>query len=142
MSPVIHKNLLNTRDTMRKTIIILVLALLPGLCLADDHTRTAAIYKCKLHEGKEMEEVMAVNKRWLANARALAGSEEVNSYAMEPKVGDFRHFMFIDSYPDVVTWAKVQQGSESEESKSIEDALNEVMTCEKNRLYESTKTMP
>ena len=127
---------------MQKIIVLLIFSLLPGLCLADNHTRIAAIYKCTLNDDTTLEQVLEINKRWLVNVRKVAGTDEINSYAMEPKVGDFDHFIFIDSYPNMVTWAKIQDAAESDETKAIEDALNEAADCEKNRLYESTKTTP
>ena len=127
---------------MRKVIYTLILTLVPGLCLADDHTRVAAMYKCKLHDGHEAEEVMAANKKWLVNARKAGGSEEINSYMMEPEVGDFGHFLFIDSYPDLATWAKVQDAGDTAESQAVEAMLDGVMECEKSRLYTSSKTNP
>jgi hypothetical protein len=127
---------------MQKVLFTILILLVPGLSQADDHTRIAAIYKCTLNEGATMDQVMEVNKRWLVNVRKLAGTDEINSYAMEPKVGDFNHFMFIDSYPDTVTWARIQDADETEETKAIEEALDAAADCEKNRLYESTRTMP
>ena len=123
---------------MKKLLITILLLALPGLCLADD-SRTAVIFKCKLKDGKKMEEVQANNVRWLANARKNGGSEEINSYALEPQIGELDHFMFIDSYPDLATWAKAQSAEETEESKAINAAFDELMDCEKNRMYKSTK---
>jgi hypothetical protein len=123
---------------MKKLLIIILLLALPGLCLADD-SNTVVIFKCKLHDGKKMEEVQANNVRWLANARKNGGSEEINSYALEPQIGELDHFVFIDSYPDLATWAKAQSAEETEESKAINAAFEELMECEKNRMYKSTK---
>ena len=123
---------------MKKLLITILLLNVPGLCLADD-SRIAVIFKCKLNDGKEMEEVQANNVRWLANARKTGGSEEINSYALEPQIGELNHFMFIDSYPDLATWAKAQSAEETEESKAINAAFEELMECEKNRMYKSTK---
>jgi hypothetical protein len=109
-----------------------------GTALADD-TRLLEIYKCKMKDGVKMEQVKANNVRWLANTRKIAGTDDINSYALQPKVGDFDHFIFIDSYPDLATWAKSESAGDTEESKAINAAFDEMLDCEKNRLYESTK---
>ena len=112
--------------------------LVPGLGLADDHTRIAAIYKCTLNDGVTLDQVMEINKRWLVNVRKLAGTDEINSYALEPMVGNLEHFYSIDSYPDPATWSAAKS-AESDEGQAIEDAFNELMECTKNRLYKGTQ---
>jgi hypothetical protein len=123
---------------MKKLLIATLFLAAPGLSMADD-SRMLELYKCKLKEGKTMEEVQANNVKWLANTRKQAGTDDINSYALEPQVGDLDHFMFIDSYPDLVTWAKADSAEETEESKAIDDAFEALMDCDKNRLYKSTK---
>ena len=123
---------------MKKFVFSIIFFAAPGLCFADD-TRILEIYQCKLKDGKTMEEVQANNVRWLANTRKNAGNDTINSYALEPQVGDLDHFVFIDSYPDLTTWAAAESADETDESKAINDAFEELMDCEKNRLYKSTK---
>ena len=123
---------------MKKLTIAILLLAFSGLCIADD-SHTVVMFKCKLKDGKEMEEVRANNVRWLANARKSGESEGINSYALEPQIGELDHFLFIDSYPDLATWAKAQAAEETEESKAINAAFDELMDCEKNRMYKSTK---
>ena len=123
---------------MKKIMAAIVFLAASGIAMADD-TRTLEIYKCKLKEGVKMEDVRANNVRWLANTRKNAGTDEINSYALQPKVGDLDHFMFIDAYPDLATWAKAESADDTDESKAIEAAFNDMMDCDKNRLYESTK---
>jgi hypothetical protein len=123
---------------MKKLMAAIVFLAACGTAVADD-TRMLEIYKCKLKDGMKMEDVRATNVRWLVNTRKNAGSDDINSYALQPKVGDLDHFMFIDSYPDLATWAKAESAGDTDESKAIEAAFNELMDCDKNRLYESTK---
>ena len=123
---------------MKKLMAAIVFLAASGAATADD-TRLLEIYKCKLKDGVKMEDVRANNVRWLANTRTNAGTDDINSYALQPKVGDLGHFMFIDVYPDMMTWAKAESAGDTEESKAIEAAFNEMLDCDKNRLYESTK---
>ena len=125
---------------MKKTILALAVLMLPGLCLAAaGDTRILETYQCELKEGKTAEEVRANNERWLANTRKAAGSDDVHSYHLEPKVGDLTTFVFIDSYPDMATWAAAESAGDSEESKAIEATFQELAECTRNRLWEATQ---
>ena len=124
---------------MKKIIFTTLVCMMPGICLAaSGDERIAEMYMCELKEGKTMEQVQANNLKWLANTRKQAGSEDIQSYALEPLVGDLSHFYFIDSYPDLATWSAAK-AAESEEGQAIEDAFNELMECSKNRLYKGTQ---
>jgi hypothetical protein len=125
---------------MKKIFWIPLLLIVPGITLAaENDSRIAETYQCDLKDGKTMEEVQAVNVRWLANARKQAGTDGVNSYAFEPIVGDQTKFVFIDSYPDLAAWAAAKSADQTEEGKAIEAAFGDLMECEKNRLWKSTK---
>ena len=124
---------------MKKIIFTTLVCMMPGICLAaSGDERIAEMYMCELKEGKTMEQVQANNLKWLANTRKQAGSEDIQSYALEPLVGDLSHFYFIDSYPDLATWSAAK-AAESDEGQAIEDAFNELMECSKNRLYKGTQ---
>jgi len=124
---------------MKKLIWTLVLCLSPVFCLADSgDTRTIEMWQCELKDGKTMDEVRANNSKWLALTRKQAGSDSVNSFALQSVVGDLTKFLFVDSYPDMATWSAAKS-AKSDEGKAIEAAFNELMECTKNRLYESTQ---
>ena len=125
---------------MRKVVLFTLFLLVPTWALADNHdTAIVEMWKCKLKDGKTMEEVQAVNKRWLAMTRKVAGSDEVNSYSLETIVGDLTMFGFADAYPDMATYAKVKAAEDTEEGEAIDDAFDALMDCTDNRLYNSTK---
>ena len=125
---------------MRKVVLFTLFLLVPTWALADNHdTAIVEMWKCKLKVGKTMEEVQAVNKRWLAMTRKVAGSDEVNSYSLETIVGDLTIFGFADAYPDMATYAKVKAAEDSEEGEAIDDAFDALMDCSDNRLYTSKK---
>ena len=125
---------------MRKALWTVMLILIPGLCLADSHKSIAEVWQCELKEGKEMKDVMANNKRWLAHTRKMAGTDEINSWSLQTAVGDLTKFVFIDGYPDMKAWAAAKSAEESEEGKAIEETFNLLMDCTKNRLYNATRT--
>ena len=125
---------------MKRFLLAIVFCVAPGLALADaGDTATVELFQCELKEGKTMEEVKANNTRWLAHTRKVTGSEDVNSYAMSPMVGDLTKFMFADVYPTAAAWATAKSAAESDEGQAIEDAFNELMDCTRNMLYESTQ---
>lgn len=81
-----------------------------------------------------------------ARAYTTARSEQPNngqsatknraSYVTTPIVGALGAFMYVDSYPDMETWAAAKKALAKEEGQAREAALNELATCETNSLYE------
>jgi len=124
---------------MRKVVLFTLFLMAPTWCLAADDTAVVEMWKCKLKDGKTMEEAQAVNKRWLAMTRKVAGTDEINSYSLETIVGDLTIFGWVDAYPDMATYAKVKAAGDSEESKAIEAEFNDLTECTDNRLYKSTR---
>ena len=51
-------------------------------------------------------------------------------------IGDLGGFMWVDTYPDLATWAKVWDGDDPD----ISAAFDEIETCSSNRLYSGTPT--
>lgn len=95
------------------------------------------VWTCKLNDGKTPEEAIAAGKAWLDWAREYTGSDAITSVFVTSYVGDLGSFMWVDSFPDIATWAKVADGVRSDEGyKAIGAALNEIETCEGNRLLE------
>jgi hypothetical protein len=125
---------------MKKVVLFTLFLLVPTWALADNHdTAIVEMWKCKLKDGKTMEEVQAVNKRWLTMTRKVAGSDEVNSYSLQTIVGDLTMFGFADAYPDMATYAKVKAAEDTEEGEAIDDDFDALMDCTDNRLYKSKK---
>jgi len=125
---------------MRNVLIAIVLLIVPVLGLADNHdTAVVEMWKCELKEGKEMSDVEANNKKWLAMTRKTSGSEDVNSYVLTTVVGDQTMFLFADAYPDMNAWAAAKSAGDSEEGEAIEAMFDELMDCTDNRLYNSKR---
>lgn len=94
----------------------------------------AEVFACKLHEGKTMEDAKEINKKWLAWMRAKV-AEEITSTAATAVVGDSDTFMYVDTYPDLETWAKGKTARETDEGMAVEGGFDAVMTCASNRLW-------
>lgn len=124
---------------MKRLFFAIVFCVVPAIVQADSgDTATVEMFSCALKEGKTMEEVQANNTKWLALTRKTAGSEDVNSYALEPVVGEISKFVFVDVYPTMASWAAAKSAN-TDEGKAIEETFNELMDCAKNRLYNSTQ---
>jgi hypothetical protein len=122
--------------TIRSTgAIALTLVLSAGPLLADEYV---AAYTCKLNEGKKVEDVQAANSAWLKWVRENV-NENISSNVGTTVVGDFDLFLFVDSYPDLATWAATVTALESAPD-SIEEGLNAAAKCEKNRLWRMRPT--
>jgi hypothetical protein len=125
---------------MKKIILAVVFCFTPLVGLADaGDTRVIEMWQCELKDGKEMEEVQANNTKWLAMTRKAAGSDDVRSFALSTVVGDLTKFVFADSYPDMASWSAAKSAESSDEGEAIEAAFEDLMECEKNRLYKSTE---
>jgi hypothetical protein len=122
--------------TIRSTgAIALTLVLAAGPLLADEYV---AAYTCKLNEGKKVEDVQAANSAWLKWVRENV-NENISSNVGTTVVGDFDLFLFVDSYPDLATWAATVTALESAPD-SIEEGLDAAAKCEKNRLWRMRPT--
>jgi len=125
---------------MKKSILLIVFLMAPGFCLAAaGDKRIVEMWQCEAKEGKTAEEIQAHNTRWLAHTRKTSGSEDVRSYALATVVGDQSKFVFVDTFPNMAAWAAAKSAEDSEEGEAIENGFNELMDCEKNRLFESTE---
>lgn len=103
--------------------------------LADEYV---AAYTCKLNDGKEVEDVQAANSAWLKWVRENV-NKNISSNVGTAVVGEFDMFLFIDSYPDLATWAATVSALEGAPD-SIEEGLDAAAKCDKNRLWRMRPT--
>ena len=99
----------------------------------------AAAYTCELKDDKTEEEVMAVNSKWLKFVHENV-SPDISSDMGTPLVGDFGSFLFVDTYPDVNTWAAAQTALDGDMGTELEGMFDELMECKKNRLWKFKET--
>jgi len=118
-------------------VLASILFCVGGVAVADP---VSAVWTCELKEGKTSDDAQAVNSKWLAWARKAGGSDEITSSLVSPVVGDVGGFLWVDTFPDLVTWAKVTEATSSEEFKPIGEAFGEVQTCSGNRLWSGEAT--
>lgn len=92
------------------------------------------VYTCKFVEGKTLADAQAVNKKWLAWMKANV-NETITSTAATAAVGDSDGFLYVDTYPDLATWAAGKAKLETDEGKAVESGFADVMKCSGNRLW-------
>lgn len=117
------------------TLFALAAAVAAGPLCADDYI---AAYTCKLNEGKKVEDVQAANSAWLKWVRANV-NENIGSSVGTAVVGDFDSFLFVDSYPDLATWAAAVTALEGAPDE-IEAGLDAAAKCDRNRLWRMRPT--
>lgn len=114
----------------------LTLVFFSNVVLADS---IVAAYTCKLKEGKKQEDVQAVNSKWLKWVRENV-NENIESSFGSAVVGDQDMFLFVDTYPDLNTWAATQTALDSDAASELEDLFDEVSKCSENRLWKFEPT--
>jgi hypothetical protein len=110
-----------------------------GFSVAAYADSVSEVYNCKLEEGKTLEDAQAVNSKWLAFVRANV-DEEIRSTAATPLVGDSDSFLYVDTYPDLETWAAAKAALDTDEGQAVEGEFEGVMECSGNRLWENHTT--
>ena len=123
---------------MRKIVTIGAAALtlaFAGNMFADEYV---AAYTCKMNDDKKVEDVHAANSQWLKWVRANV-NENITSHVGTAVVGKFDMFLFVDTYPDLATWAATISALENAPDE-IEQGLDGVAECTENRLWRMRPT--
>jgi len=107
-----------------------------GFTIADTHVEE--VWDCKLVEGKTMEQVNAANADWVKFANKKVKGGGINSRAVTPVVGDMGGFFFVDSFPNLKSWADTKVVMATKEGQKMEAAILAKAECSSNRLYNST----
>jgi len=125
---------------MKKILVMVLITLAAilsaGPLLADTYI---ASYSCKLNDGKKMEEVKAANSTWLKWVREDV-NEDINSEVGTAVVGKLDTFLFVDTYPDLATWAATRTALETKAPSELEGLLNDIAECTESRLWKIQPT--
>ncbi len=97
---------------------------------------------CKLKEGKTIDDVHAANSKWVEFMNANVEGGDIRSFVLTPQVGDIKEgrFMYIDSFPNLESWAARDKAAETEAFKAIRAGLQAVAACSKSGLYKSRES--
>lgn len=105
----------------------------------DDKAAIIESWQCELKDGKSIKDVQAINSKWLAWVNEKVDGV-VRSSVGTAVVGNTEIFMFVDSYPNLSTWAKVKEALDSEEGNELEGMFAETSECKGNRLWKMEAT--
>jgi len=119
------------------TLVALFTLCLSGVAAADSIAET---WTCKVKEGKTIEDVQAINSKWVewVNARVEGGG--IKSSVGEAVIGSVEHFIFVDTYPNLATWAATKDALDSDEGAALNDLFEDVSECSENRLWKLTES--
>ena len=122
---------------MLSTLVAVMFAFISHSIFADS---IVATFTCKLNDGNKKEDVQAVNSKWLKYVTENISKDITSSFGTAV-VGNQDIFMFVDTYPDLETWAKTQTSLTSGDGSEIEAMFEDVSHCSENRLWriEATK---
>lgn len=124
---------------MKKILTVVTSCLVLGFAVSAHADGVSESWMCELKDGKSVEDVQAINSKWLkwVNART---DGVVRSAVGTAIVGNTEIFMFIDSYPDLTTWAAVKTALDSDEGEEMEGMFDETSECSSNRLWTMQET--
>ena len=119
-----------------KKLILGAFASLALLCFSAGAwaDKVSEVFECELEEGKTLDDAQAVNTKWLAFMKANV-SEEMTSTAATSGVGKSDGFLYVETYPDLATWAAGKAALETDEGKAVVSGFDDVTDCDKNKLY-------
>ena len=116
---------------------------LAALCLSGIATADgiAESWTCEVKEGKSIEDVQATNSKWLKWINAHVEGGGITSSIGTPIVGNTTVFIFVDTYPNLTTWAAAKDALDSDAGDELDDLFDDVSECGENRLWriEDTK---
>jgi hypothetical protein len=96
--------------------------------------KVTEVFECDLEKGKTLADAQEVNKKWLAFMKANV-SEDITSVAATTLVGKSEEFLYVDTYPDLATWAAGKAALETDEGKTVQSGFDDVIECDENILY-------
>jgi hypothetical protein len=119
------------------TLVALVTLCLSGIASADSIAET---WTCEVKEGKKIEDVQATNSKWLKWINAHVDGGGITSAVGTAVVGNTETFIFVDTYPNLATWAAAKDVLDSDEGDELDDLFEDVSECSENRLWKIEDT--
>ena len=125
---------------MKKFVAATMSCFLLGFGVSAHADSVAESWLCELKDGKTVEDVQAINSKWLKWVNARVENAVVRSAVGTAIVGNSEIFMFVDTYPDLTTWAAVKTLLDGDEGDEIDGMFNETSECSSNRLWNMQET--
>ena len=119
-----------------KSIAVLATLALSGAAFADNYVE---VWTCTLEDEKTVEDVQTANTVWLAYVHEHV-SEDITSSVLTAVVGDATGFVFVDSFPDLDTWARAKTRLDSDAADELDDLFDDIFDCSENSLHKVSPT--
>jgi hypothetical protein len=110
--------------------------LLVCAALAHADARIEVVWTCTLNDGKSLEDVQAVNGKWLKWNRDNGIGGVTSHVANMVLGGELTTILLIDSYPGWETYAEEAAKYDSPEGEALDAAFAEVVTCPSNTVWQ------
>ena len=120
------------KKLLSSAVVATVFLGLGSISLADG---IAEAWTCTLKDGNTMEDVQAVNSKWLGWINTHVEGGGITSSIGTPVIGKLETFIFVDSYPSLAAWAEARDASESDEGNELDGMFEDVSECKENRLW-------
>ena len=123
---------------MKRILTTILFSLLfAAFCSSACADSVVASYNCELKDGKTSEELQAANGKWLKWVRENV-NPNITSEVGTAIVGKQDMFLFVDTYPDLATWAAVQTALDG--SDELDELFEDISECSENRLWKFEPT--
>jgi len=117
--------------------VALATVCLCGTAMADGIVEA---WTCEVKEGKSIEDVQATNSKWLKWINAHVEGGGIASSIGTTIVGNAEIFIFVDTYPNLATWAAAKDALDSDAGDELDDLFADVSECSENRLWKIEDT--
>jgi hypothetical protein len=122
-------------NSMRKFVIVTFAVISLGVWGVASADTIANVYTCTLNDDVEIEDVQAQNSKWLAWVNANVEGGGITSSVGTAVVGNQDVFIFIDTYPNLSSWAATQEALNSDAADELDDLFEATNECSKNALW-------
>lgn len=125
------------KKLLTATFVALVTLCLSGIAAADSIVET---WTCEVNDDKKIEDVQAINSKWLKWVNDHVEGGGIKSSVGESVVGNSERFIFVDTYPDLTTWAAAKEALDSAAGEELDELFEDVSECSENRLWKIEDT--
>ena len=116
-----------------KTLSIIIILGFSITTFAD--TRIEQVWSCSVKDGKSIDDVKALNHKWVKYTNKAVKGGDIQSYVATAIVGKLGKFIFVDSFPSMESWIGKEAAMKLDEGKKIDAAFGELADCQSNSLY-------
>jgi hypothetical protein len=120
-------------------LVAAVTLLMVSISVSAD-TRVMEVWTCTLNEGKSVEDLNAINDKWLAWANKQSYGGDIRGSIAVPAISDnLNVVLIIGSYPDRATYgADADAYFGTAEGQALEAEYSAIASCASNEVFTVT----